>query len=159
MKPTLFRNLTLFTFILFAAMAQAQQIASFDELMDALKSGKQVSAVMHYAKFKMISDNEEQEKVPDAIGGMDLSTWEHFAANAVRNKEAFVVFSESKLIQNPKGDGYVYNYVKLRIESGNKVKVTARYLDPKTFEEKMDEKFTGVINDGKNDGGLFLFVK
>ena len=149
----------IFLFLLFASAGYSQQITSFDQLMDALKTGKQVNAVMQYAKFKLISDNEDQEKVPDAIGGMDLSTWEHFAANAVHNKEAFVVFSESKLIQNPKGDGYVYNYVKLRIESTNKVKVTARYLDPKTFEEKMDENFFGTVNDGKNDGGLFLYIK
>lgn len=157
--PKLVRSITIFILLTLVSFANAQQINSFDELMTALKSGKQVSAVMQYARFRLISDNEEQEKVPDAIGGMDLSTWEYFAANAVRNKEAFVVFSESKLIQNPKGDGYVYNYVKLRIESGNKVKVTARYVDPKTFEEKMDENFFGTINDGKNEGGLFLFAR
>ena len=139
--------------------SQAQQLTSFNDLMDALKSGKDVGAVMQYVKFKMISDNEEQEKIPDAIGGMDLSTWEYFAPNAVKNKEAFVVFSETKLIQNPKGDGFVYNYVKLRIEASTKVKITARYVDPKTFDIKMDENFFGNINDGKNEGGLFLYIK
>ena len=139
--------------------SQAQQLTSFTDLMDALKAGKKVGAVMQYVKFKMISDNEEQDKVPDAIGGMDLSTWEYFAANAVKNKEAFVVFSETKLIQNPKGDGFVYNYVKLRIEASTKVKVTARYVDPRTFEVKMDENFFGNINDGKNEGGLSLYIK
>jgi hypothetical protein len=138
---------------------QAQQLTSFNDMMDALKTGKNVAAVMQYAKFKMISDNEEQDKVPDAIGGMDLSTWEYFAPNAVKNKEAFVVFSETKLIQNPKGDGFVYNYVKLRIEASTKVKITARYVDPRTFEVKMDENFFGNINDGKNEGGLLLFIK
>jgi len=152
-------KLSLIVILLMASAAQAQQLTSFDELMVALKSGKQVSAVMQYARFKLISDNQEQDKVPDAIGGMDLSTWEHFAVESVKNKEAFVVFSESKLIQNPKGDGYVYNYVKLRIDALNKVKVTARYLDPKTFDVKMDENFFGTVNDGKNEGGLFLYVR
>jgi hypothetical protein len=152
----------LFAFSLLIAVTyntQAQQLTSFNDMMDALKTGKNVAAVMQYAKFKMISDNEEQDKVPDAIGGMDLSTWEYFAPNAVKNKEAFVVFSETKLIQNPKGDGFVYNYVKLRIEASTKVKITARYVDPRTFEVKMDENFFGNINDGKNEGGLLLFIK
>lgn len=139
-------------------LTYAQQVTSFDELMDKLKDGKKVSAVFHYSRFKLISDNEEQDKVPDAIGGMDLSTWEYFAPNAVKNKEAFVVFSESKLIKNPKGDGMVYNYVKVKITSDNKVKVTAQYLQANTLEVKMDENFFGLINDGKNDGGLTLFV-
>lgn len=125
--------------------------------MTALKAGKEIKAVFEYSKFRMISDNEEQEKVPDAIGGMELCTWEYFAANSVRNKEAFVVFSESKLIQNPKGDGFVYNYVKVRINSDNKVKITAQYVDSKTFEVKMDENFFGTINDGKNEGGATLY--
>lgn len=155
----IYRHFTIIALLCFAFTSQAQQLTSFDELMNALKSGKQVTAVMHYVKFKLISDNQEQDKVPDAIGGMDLDTWEYFAPNSVKNKEAFVVFSESKLIQNPKGDGYVYNYVKMRIDSLNKVKVSARYLDSKNYEVNMDENFFGVINDGKNDGGLFLYIQ
>lgn len=155
----IYRFCIIITLLSFVSATRAQQLTSLDELMNALKSGKQVTAVMHYVKFKLISDNQEQDKVPDAIGGMDLDTWEYFAPNAVKNKEAFVVFSESKLIQNPKGDGYVYNYVKLRIDALNKVKVSARYLDSKTHEVNMDENFFGLINDGKNDGGLFLYVQ
>ncbi|MBK7028199.1 MAG: hypothetical protein IPH45_02880 [Bacteroidales bacterium] len=136
----------------------SQQITSFDDLMATLKNGKKVTAVFQYSKFKLISDNEEQEKVPDAIGGMQLSTWEFFAPNAVKNKEAFVVFSESKLIKNPKGEGMVYNYVKVRVSADQKVKVTAQYLQANSLEVKMDENFFGTINDGKNDGGLTLFV-
>ena len=153
------RFLVLAFFLLVTSATQAQQITSFEDLMTSLKAGKDVRAVMQYVKFKLIADNEDQEKVPDAVGGMDLSTWEYFAPNAVKNKEAFVVFSETKLIQNPKGEGFVYNYVKLRIDATNKVKITARYLDPKTFEVKMDENFFGTINDGKNDGGLFLYSR
>lgn len=136
----------------------AQQVYSFDELMNALKSGKKAHAVFQYAKCKLISDNEEQEKSPDAIGGMDLDTWEYFAANAVKNKEAFVVFSENKLIKNPKGDGFVYNYVKVKITPDNKVRITAQYVDATSLVVKMDENFFGVIHDGKNEGGISLFV-
>jgi hypothetical protein len=150
--------LSLACLLIFPFYLSAQQVNSFDELMTSLKSGKKVHAVFTYSKFKLISDNEEQEKVPDAIGGMDLSTWEYFAPNAVKNKDAFIVFSESKLIKNPKGDGFVYNYVKVKISSDNKVKVTAQYVDASTLAVKMDENFFGTINDGKNDGGLSLFV-
>ncbi len=150
-------SLALFVLVLpFSSVAQ--QITSFDDLMATLKNGKKVTAVFQYSKFKLISDNEEQEKVPDAIGGMQLSTWEFFAPNAVKNKEAFVVFSESKLIKNPKGEGMVYNYVKVRVSADQKVKVTAQYLQANSLEVKMDENFFGTINDGKNDGGLTLFV-
>lgn len=137
--------------------AAPSQIKSFDELMKILNTGGHVRVVFYYAKCTLISDNENQEKVPDAVGGMEVSTYEYFAPNSVKNKEAFVVFSENKLIGYPKGDGYVYNYVKVKIEPNNKVKITARYLDAKSMEVKMDENFFGQINDGKNDGGIFLY--
>jgi hypothetical protein len=145
--------------ILLALQAGAAhpQITTFDDLMKTLNAGGYVRAVCYYGKCTLISDNENQEKVPDAVGGMDLTTYEYFAPNSVKNKEAFVVFSECKLIEYPKGDGYVYNYVKVKIDPNNKVKITARYVDAKTMEEKMNENFFGQINDGKNDGGIFLY--
>jgi methionine synthase II (cobalamin-independent) len=146
-------------FLSVAAFAQTKQLKSFDELMDALKTGKEVRMVVYYSKCKQISDNEEKEKSPDAIGGMKIDVYEYFAQNAVKNKKAFVVFSESKLIEYPKGDeGYVYNYVKVRVFEDNTVKITARYIDSKTFEDKMDENFFGDINDGKNDKGVYFYI-
>ena len=50
------------------------------------------------------------------------------------------------------------DYVKVRITSDNKVKITAEYLDPVNFSVKMDESFYGIVNDGVNDGGLTLFI-
>lgn len=139
--------------------SQSRQLFSFEELMKALKSGNSVSMVVHYPKCKLISDNEEKEKVPDAIGGMKLDTWEYFAVKAVKNEKAFVVFSESKIIQNPKGDGFVYNYVKVKVSDDNQVKLTAQYVNTKTFEIQMDENFFSSINDGKNDKAIFFYTK
>jgi len=134
-----------------------KQLKNFEELMTSLKSGKQVRMVVYYNKCKLISDNEEKEKVPDAIGGMNLGVYEYFAKEAVKNKLAFVVASESKLIENPKGDGFVYNYVKIKVYEDNKVKITAQYLDVKSFEQKMDENFFGEINDEKNDKAVYFY--
>ena len=134
-----------------------KQLKNFDELMAALKSGKQVRMVVYYNKCKLISDNEEKEKVPDAIGGMNLGVYEYFAKEAIKNKLAFVVASESKLIENPKGEGYVYNYVKIKVSEDNKVKITAQYIDAKTFEQKMDENFFGEINDEKNEKAVYFY--
>ncbi len=138
--------------------AQPRQLKSFDELLKAITAGSEVKLVFHYAKCELIADNEKQEKVPDAIGGMSLTVFEYFAPNSVKNKEAFLVASESKLIQNPKGDDYVYNYVKVRLNADGKVKITARYLNPQSYKVQMDENFFGTINDGGNDGGIFLYV-
>lgn len=134
-----------------------KQLNSFDELMEVLNSGGEVRVIMHYAKCQLISDNEIEEKVPDAIGGMTIDVYEYFAIGAVRNDEAFVVFSQAKLIQYPMGKGYVSNYAKVKISADNKIRITAEYLDPITYEIKMTENFFTSVNDGNNDGGVFLY--
>lgn len=135
------------------------QVKNFKELMEALNSGKCVKVIIHYQKCQLICDNEIQSKSPAAVGGMMIDTYEFFDTMAVKNKKAFVVSSTSKLIEYPKGDGYVYNYVKIKISDDNNVKIIARYVDPVTFETKMDESFYAKINDGKNNEPVYLYIK
>jgi len=135
-----------------------EQIKSFDALMQHLKTGSEVSVVLHYAKCRLISDDEIVEHVPNAIGGMTLDVWEYFAPMAIHNKKAFVVSSTSKLIQYPQGEGYVYNYVKIKVYDDNSVKIVAQYLDAVTYEILMTESFYGTIADEKNNEGVFIYV-
>jgi len=138
--------------------AQQKSLKNFDELMTALNGGEQVRVIIHYGKCTLISDNEIEDKSPDAIGGMTIDTYEYFAPKAVRgNENAFVVFSENKLIMNPKGKGFVYNYGKFRIESTGKVKVTVMYIDPNTQEEMMSENFFTTFGESKTEQAIFFY--
>ena len=141
--------------VCFSAASAAAQLKNFNDIMAALKSGRKVRAVFYYAKCQLISDNEIKAKSPDAIGGMTIDTFEYFAKNTVKsNSDAFVVASVSTLIANPLGKGHVYNYVKMKISEDGKIRITARYLDPKTFEENMDESFYTDLN-AKDPGAKF----
>lgn len=153
--------LTLFCIVLTCQLAHAQttRIASFDELMISLNAGEQVRVVIHYSLCKWPADKKDQSPVPDAITGMNVDIYEYFAPATVHNKLAFVVFSNSKLIQNPIGKGFVYNYGKVRINADNSVQVTAKYIHPKSFKVVMDEVFIGRLNDGENGEGIDLYVQ
>jgi hypothetical protein len=141
-----------------AAIAQPKSLKNFDELMAAMNAGYNVRVVIHYGKCKLVSDNEVQDKSPDAIGGMTIDTYEYFAPKAIRgNENAFVVFSENKLIQNPKGKGFIYNYAKFRVESSGKVKVTVMYLDPNSQEELMSENFFTQFDDSTKEQAIFFY--
>lgn len=147
-------------FIAIATSAQPKQIKSFNELMDALNRGERVRTVIHYAKCTLIRNNEMQEKSPDAVSGLDIDTYEYFARMAVRgNDKAFLVFSANHFIQNPIGMGYVYNYGKVRIDEDGKITITVTYVEPLTLEETMNQKFYTIINDGKNDGGVYFYLQ
>ena len=139
-----------------AAAAAPVPLTSFEALMDALRAGAHVRVVIDYGKCKLIADNEEDE-APDAVGGMDIGTFEYFGAGAVGNPEAFVVFSETSLIQHPKR-GYVHNHVKVRVRASGEVVVEARYLDPVKYEVTMEEKFFTSIADGKEGAARFVRI-
>jgi hypothetical protein len=152
------------TFVLIILMAcpglfaQTRQITSFDSLTKALFAGERVRMVIHYAQCKLTDEGKVQEKSPDAVTGIDVGTFEYFAAGVIPNMPAFLTFTETKLIRNPKGKGYVNNYGKIRVLSDNSVVVIAQYLEPKKLSVLMDERFDGIINDGKNQGGVYFYV-
>lgn len=139
------------------SMAQ-KEVKSFENIISSLEEGKTVRAVFYYKDCQLISDNEIDEDSVDAIGGMKIDTWEYFAEGSVRNKVAFVVSSESKLIANPLGEGYVYNYVKLKISAEGKVKITANYIDSITHEQIMTENFFTTIYNGE-EGAAHFYIK
>ncbi|MBI5532038.1 MAG: hypothetical protein HY898_04935 [Deltaproteobacteria bacterium] len=128
-----------------------RQLKSYGEMMDALLAGIRVRAVLHYAKCDLGGSPG-----PDAVGGMDIGTYEQFAAGVVGNPSAYLATSETKLIQMQSGK--VYNYVKLKISEDGSVTISAQYLDPTTFAVKMDETFTCKIDDGSKTAGVALFA-
>ena len=132
------------------------QLKSFQSILDSLTRGASVRAVFHYSRCRMIRDNEEVDKVPDAIGGMTLDTFEYFAPGSIGNKAGFIASSHGVLISHPRY-GYVLNHVKVRIHADGKVRVIARYLDPRSLEIRMDESFFTRIDKGSREAGAEFF--
>lgn len=153
-----FKVLTLLLLILTVqvAVSQTTRIMDFNKLMQSLNAGERVRVVIEYQKCAW-QDTTKKSAIPNAITGMDIDTYEFFEKGVVHNKMAFVVFSDTKLIQNPKGKGFIYNYGKIRINADNTVLVTAKYIDPKNFKEQMNEVFVGKLNDGTNKEAINLF--
>lgn len=139
------------------APSQSKQVAGFDELMQALKGGAEARVVIDYAQCKLVIDSAEV-RAPAAIGGMSLSTYEYFAPMVVRNPKAYVTSSQTVLISHPRY-GYVLNYVKIKIIENDSVEVTARYLNPGTYQIVMDETFYGAVSKGDDGRGVRVFVR
>jgi hypothetical protein len=129
-----------------AVQAEPVPLDSFDDLMTALRSGHTVRVVADYGRCELIVDNEPDE-APDAVGGMVIDAWEWFAPGAVYNEQAFVVFSHASLIEHPR-QGMVTNHVKFKVWADGQVVVSARYLDPVTYEETMFEKLFAALEPG-----------
>lgn len=151
--------LVILSFILLAAAganSQPKQLTNFVQILEALKSGYRVNAVIHYKDCMLVSEGDTL-KAPDAIGGMDVMPYEYFAAGVIGKNIAFISSSETVMIYLKGFGGYLYNYVKLRIYEDNKVEITARYLTIDKQEVKMDEMFYGEINDGSNGKAVYFY--
>jgi hypothetical protein len=150
------RSILVTLFLLPIALHAQQRLLSFDDLLSALANGKNVRVVIHYAKCQLVIDSVEQ-KAPDAIGGMDLSTFEYFAPGVVHPTKGYLASSKAVLIHHPR-HGYVQNYVRLRAYDDGTVEITARYLVPGTMEVVMDETFHGRLSAGNDDEGVSFFA-
>lgn len=137
--------------------AEPKQLTNFIQIFDALKSGYNVNAVLHYKDCLLVSDGDTV-KAPDAIGGMNVMPYEYFAPNVMGNSRAFISSSETVMVYLKGFGGYLYNYVKLRIYDDNTVEITARYLTIDKLEVKMDETFYGGINDGTNGKPIYFYA-
>ena len=148
-----------FAIVLLIISSHAQSrplVTDFASLRPALKEGKEVRAVIHYGRCRLVTDGKES-KSPDAIGGMSFETFEYFAAGSIGNPKAYVTTSETMLISHP-SKGYVYNYVKLKVYEDSAVDVVARYLNPSTFEVVMDEIFFAKISTTTENRDAYFFV-
>ena len=138
--------------------SQPKQLTNFVQIIDALKSGYRVNAVIHYKDCMLVSDGDTL-KAPDAIGGMDILPYEYFAAGVIGKNIAFISTSETVMIYLKGFGGYLNNYVKLRVYEDNRVEITAQYLTIDKQEVKMDETFYGEINDGTNGKAIYFYAE
>ncbi len=123
-----------------AEVPRTAPIVDYRSLTAAVEQGDVVRAVIHYGRCTLEADGKKSPG-PDAVGGMDLATFESFAPMLFHNPNGFLAASEARLISHARY-GYVYDYVKLRVYDDSRVEIVAQYLDPKTFDVKMDELFT-----------------
>lgn len=137
------------------------QLKNFDEVLSALKEGKDMKTVIYYGKCKLFSEGKEQEESPDAIGGMPVAAYEYFDSSVFKGKRpSFLAFSETVLISH-KFYGYVYNYVKVKVVADGTVEITSQYLKPRRFSSRfkvvMDETFKTKIDSGTGSDGVVFF--
>ena len=136
--------------------AKTSQLMNFEEIYSAMERGETVKVIIHYGDCQLISDNKIQDRVPNAVGGMKLDTFEYFEKMSIGNKRAFFSSSETKLI-SIRGK-FTYNYAKIKVFADNEVRVIARYLDTKNYKITMDESFYSEINNGENEGAAYFYL-
>ena len=137
---------------------RTKQLTSYKQIMKSLMKGEIVRVIIRYGECDLIIDRTKKESSPNATGGMSLETFEWFSAGLFGKNPAYTAASKSVLIENPIGEGYVYNYVKIRIYENGQVTVIARYLDPVNHKVIMEETFETIVNNRKNKGAADFFA-
>ena len=140
--------------LLAACAAGPRRLPSTAALREALEAGRPVRVVVRYAGCVLRGEGGTERPGPDVVGGMTVSAFERFAPGVAGNERAYLATSASQLIGHRRY-GQVVNYVRLRVEDGGAVEVTARYLRPPGLEVVMDETFVCPLDDGGRGGVTF----
>ena len=130
---------------------EPQQLYNLDELMEALRAGKDVRVSLFYGHCTL-----DGYAVIEASGGMTVETYEWFGAGAIGNDQAYVAFSKSSLVLMY--DEHYNDYVKVRIYDDGTVDVIAEYLNPQTYEVDMYEEFDCDLDMG-DGGAVTMFTR
>eukprot|EP01120_Amphizonella_sp_Union-15-10_P002049 TRINITY_DN1218_c0_g3_i1.p1 TRINITY_DN1218_c0_g3~~TRINITY_DN1218_c0_g3_i1.p1 ORF type:complete len:161 (-),score=14.27 TRINITY_DN1218_c0_g3_i1:36-482(-) len=128
--------------------ASAVQLQNFDDLYSSLLAGLDVKVVAYYEQCSL-----DGQPGPKATGGALIDTWEYFED---LESYPFLAFSHSVLIVHNRY-GTILDKVRFKFNSLNQVFINAQYLDPVTYELKMNETFVCKIGISKNVGGVYLF--
>lgn len=143
------------------ANANPLLLRTFPELLDALKSGRQVKGVYTYSKCFLRNETpnstEPPVSAPNAIGGNTFQTWEYFAPMMMGNPNGFVSTSETVLVSHRKY-GYIYNYGRTKVLDNGNVELLIEYLDAKTMEIKMHEIIDCRITNGTDEFGAAFYA-
>lgn len=139
------------------SISSPKLLVNFEEIYKNLVSGELVRVIIDYSQCKIKTDSID-EYGPNCIGGMNIENFEYFAKGTVNNKLAYISCSETVLINHPRYN-LVLNYIKLKIFENNSVSIQARYLDPKTYEVKMDEDFFAEISNNIDELKGISFYK
>lgn len=136
-----------------ASAASPRRLDNFGEVLEALRSGREVRAVLDYSRCSLFTLKKStasnagprettdpacaltvQNKPEtcyhgedgglDAVGGMRVDTWEYFGRGFISPK-AYIAASEAKLISIR---GFVTNYAALRVYEDGAVTVKVNYL-------------------------------
>ncbi|MBN1150645.1 hypothetical protein JXA84_05425 [candidate division WOR-3 bacterium] len=152
MRKTVFTAIFLFAPTLFS---QTDSLYDYVSLKNNLLSGIQVRVVVHYGTCTVLIEGEPIQEPPDAIGGMNIDTFEIFSKGVFENEYEYLSFSGNSLVLLR--ERHVINYVKFRVFENDSVSIRAQYVDPLSYEVLMDEEFLTMIRDEKGNGGVLFF--
>jgi len=149
----IFANMLVAWLLVVVAAGETVQLRSFAEIMATLRQGNEVRMV---AEYGLCTLNDKSTPGPHATGGTVLDVYEYFGEEFFGQE--LLVFSDSKLIANYKGSGFIQDYVKTSIAASGQIEINAVYVSIDGKDITMNEVFYCSLNSGVQNGGVKLFT-
>jgi hypothetical protein len=137
-------------------LAETKILANYDQLLQALDSGSQVRAVVHFDKCKLESGDG---RISSLSGGLTFDVFNHYDMPIEGNRTREVI-STSKTVFSL-GTRYEFgpinNYVRLHVFKDNTAQLFGAFLDPQTYEQKTAVSYTCPVSGDVNHAGVSLY--
>lgn len=140
------------------SFANSKTLANFDELLNALDSGKTVRAVIHMDKCTL----ESGSGFPQALsGGFTFDVYNHYQLPIDANTSKEVISTSKTVfsITTISNLGAIKNYIRLHVFKDNTARFLGVIIDPKTNEQKMSSSLLCPVSDDINQAGVMLYKR
>lgn len=139
------------------ALSNTKTLDNFNELLQALDSGNQVRAVIHFDKCKLETGTEI---VSEISFGFNYDWYNHYylPINAQNTKEVIATSKNIFSVATLNNLGSINNYLRLHVFKDNTARVFGAVIDPKTYEQKITASFLCSVSNNQDQAGVMLYT-
>jgi len=132
----------------------SQILINYSELLNALKNGNQVRAIIQLEKC---SSSLKYKETNDAIGGMNFTVFNKYKLQVDNSTKRDVIATSINMLVKSSRYGFVNNYVRLHIFEDNSVEILSEFLDPKNYSSIKQTTFSCQLSNGKDKNAVILY--
>lgn len=139
------------------ANASPRLLGSYEQLLQAVKQGDNVAAIITIDKCAIkTKPGQKAALINNSTLGIttriNFSIFSHYKV-LENGQERYAVTSSNAMLVDHRAFGPVFSYGRIRVYDDNTAEIHTAFLDPKTYETKGSIDFTCAINNGTNEAG------
>lgn len=138
-----------------SVFAATQVLTTYQQLLQALTQGDEVSAVIYFDKCTLNNAPAPQNGV---ISRMNIDSFVHYKVT-VEGRQRYTIATSHTLLVEHSQFGTSLNYVRLRLFEDNTAELHHAFYDPKTYEAKSVVNYICRLSNGADNNAITLYAK
>lgn len=135
--------------------ANTIQLSSFDQLVDSLRQGDDVKAVISLDDCQKVGQSTKSNSLSGAFVRVNFNVFNYYKIKD-EGKNNFAVATSTAMLIEHSALGPVQTYSRIRIWDDNSISMHVSYYDPRNYDLKLSSDY--LCHLGKDDQSVRLFA-